>query len=155
MNKFIKKLCKEQTIKLTEPSFEVCQSYQEKSRKSLLSAKTLLTIENFDDATALTYYSMYYMSLGLLYKTGIKSENHMGTILLLAELFQIDIENMKQAKKDGVDKQYYTDFEATKKDVDEGITLAQEFNAEIKVIIDTMQQSELQSKKEQFEKTYF
>lgn len=54
MNRFIKKLCEEQTIKVTEPSSQVCESYQLKSKKSLLSAKTLIDIENFDDATALT-----------------------------------------------------------------------------------------------------
>ncbi len=155
MNKFIKKLCKEQTIKITEPSIEVCESYQKKSKKSLLSARALIDIENFDDATALTYYSMYYMALGLLYKTGIKSENHMGTILLLENLFDINIEIIKQAKKDRVDKQYYTDFEATKQDVEEGIEIAQEFNAKIKNIIDTSKQIELEKKKIHFENAYF
>lgn len=95
------------------------------------------------------------MALSLLYKAGIKSENHIGTILLLEDLFQINIENIKQAKKDRVDRQYYTDFLATKRDVEDGIMIAQEFNAQIKTIIDTIKQSELENKKTLFIETYF
>lgn len=142
MNTFIKKLVKEKKIKTTEPSDEVSESYLRKSEKSLLSAKTLLEIENYDDATALTYYSMYYSSLSLLYKCGIKSENHTGTIILLKELFNIDNTEIKKAKKERVDKQYYVDFAATKKDVEEGIRIAEEFNSTIKHKIDTLKETE-------------
>jgi len=50
MNSFIKKLVKKETISLVEPSEEISKSYTLKSEKSLLSSKTLLTIDNFDDA---------------------------------------------------------------------------------------------------------
>ena len=75
-----------------------------KSEKSLISAKTLITIENFDDATALIYYSMYYSVLGLLFKCGIKSENHTGTIILLKEVLDINNEQLQNAKKKREDK---------------------------------------------------
>ncbi|MCF7799208.1 hypothetical protein K9M74_04875 [Candidatus Woesearchaeota archaeon] len=40
MNSLIKKLLKEKQIKLTEPSDIMCKAHVEKSRSSLLSAKT-------------------------------------------------------------------------------------------------------------------
>jgi uncharacterized protein (UPF0332 family) len=144
MNSFIEKLIREGKIKLDEPSKDIAKSYLERSQKSLISSRTLMGIENFNDAVALTYYSMYYSSLALLYFIGIKSENHTGTILLLEEIFNINITDIKNAKKERVDKQYYVDFESTEKEVKEGINVAQDFNSEIKNMIDKMNQSELQ-----------
>ncbi|MCC7574670.1 HEPN domain-containing protein [Candidatus Woesearchaeota archaeon] len=144
MNSFIKKLKKEEKIKITEPSQEICFAYLEKSEKSLISAKTLTKIENYDDAVALTYYSMYYCSLALLYKIGIKSENHTATIILLKEFFKIDNKKLQEAKKERVDKQYYTDFKATKEDVKKGIIIAEEFNTEIREKIATLKKTEIQ-----------
>ncbi len=87
MNTFIKQLIKEKKIKITEPSNEMAESYIKKSHKSLISSKIVQKVENYDDAIALTYYSMYYSALALLYKCGIKSENHTGTIIILKEIF--------------------------------------------------------------------
>lgn len=142
MNSFIKKLLQKGVIKLTDPSKEITQSYLAKAQKSLLSAKTLITIQNYDDATALTYYSMYYSALGLLFTCGIKSENHTGTILLLP-LINIDKKKIQDAKKERVDKQYYVEFKATKQEVKEGIVIAEEFNSIIKEKIDTISNKEI------------
>jgi len=132
MNLFIKKLAKEKKIKVNEPSNSICESYLKKSKKSLVSAKTLLEIGNYDDAIAMVYYSMYNSTLALCYKCGIKSENHTGTIILLKDLFGINNKDVMSAKKNRIDKQYYTDFEANKSEVIEGIKSAEEFNIKIK-----------------------
>lgn len=153
-NRFIEKLLKENKIKLSEPSDDVCKSYLSKSEKSLLSSKTLLKIGNFDDATALTYYSMYYSVLGLLFKAGIKSENHTGSIILLKELFDIDNSEIKNAKKERVDKQYYVDFKATSDEVDEGIKIAEEFNDKIRDKIENIKVSEIETIIKKFKEEY-
>jgi uncharacterized protein (UPF0332 family) len=155
MNSFIKQLIKENKIKLIEVSEEISQSYTNKSKKSLLSAKTLLEIENFDDATALIYYSMYNISLALLFKTGIKSENHTGTIILIKELFNINDTEIKKAKKERIDKQYYVDFKATKEEVKEGIETAHKYISMITEKIETIKNSEIKKIKQEFEKNYF
>ena len=144
MNSFIKTLQKEGRIKIVEPSEVVTNSYMEKSQKSLLSAKIVSGIHNFDDAVALTYYSMYYSALALLYRCGIKSENHAGTIILLKELFRIDNTSITNAKKERIDKQYYTEFKATEKDVQEGVKEAEEFNSLIKNFIDKIKKTEIE-----------
>jgi uncharacterized protein (UPF0332 family) len=94
----------ENKIKLDQISEDVCKAYIEKSYKSLISSKTLLEIGHYEDAVALTYYSMYYQVLGLFFKCGVKSENHTATILLLRELFEIDNKEIEIAKKERVDK---------------------------------------------------
>ena len=141
---FIRTLIKEEKIKIIEPNNTIADSYLEKSQKSLVSAKTILNIKNYDDAVALTYYSMYYSVLALLFKCGIKSENHSGTIILLKKIFEINNEEISYAKKERIDKQYYIDFKATDIDVQAGIEAAEEFNSILKNKIDTMQQKEIQ-----------
>jgi uncharacterized protein (UPF0332 family) len=152
--KFIDKLIKEERIRFVEPSSEIAQSYLEKSSKSLISAKTLQQIHNFDDAVALTYYSMYYSGIALLYMVGIKCENHTGTIILLKDVFEIDNTSIIKAKKERVDKQYYVDFNATDDDVKEGIIVAEAFNSVIKEIIDRMNNNQMTKFREGFKKRY-
>ncbi len=152
MNSFIKTLEKEGKIKITEPSDDVAKSYLEKSEKSLLSAKTLIKIQNYDDAVALTYFSMYNAALALLYKCGIKSENHTATIILLKELFGLDNKSIQNAKKERVDKQYYVDFKATEKDVQQGITTAEEFNTIIRDKIAKLKKTEIKEYHEKAKK---
>lgn len=154
MNLFIKKLVKKEKIKLTEPSDEISKSYLNKSENSLVSSKTLLKIRHYDDATALTYYSMYYSVLALFYKCGIKSENHLGTIVLLKEIFEINNEELKKAKEERVNKQYYVDFNATKNDVKEGILIAEKFNALIKEKLDKLKNVEIVKYRGKFNQEY-
>ncbi len=143
MKKFVKTLIEENKISIVEPNTEVSKAYLEKSSKSLLSSKTLIKIENFNDATALTYYSMYYSLLALLYRCGIKSENHTGSIMLLKELFKINNKDIEKAKKERVDKQYYIDFQSNKEEVEKAIEIAEEFNSKINEKIETIKTEEI------------
>jgi len=142
-------------IKLTNPSDEIADSYLIKSNKSLISSKTLLKIKNYEDATALIYYSMYYSTLALLFKAGIKSENHVGTIILLMDSFGIDNKEISKAKKERVDKQYYVEFSATTEEVQEGIEIAEKFNARIREQIEKLTNLELDKIRKQLKKDYF
>lgn len=85
--KFLVKLRKEKKLQLIEPNSPAAGAYSERSRESLHSAKVILDMGNLKDSVALTYYSMYYGLLALLFKTGVKRENHARAILLLKEVF--------------------------------------------------------------------
>ena len=155
MNLFIEKLIKEKKIKLVESSNEISESYLIKSDNSLVSSKTLLGIGNYDDAIALTYYSMYYSVLSLLFKCGIKCENHTGAVILLKELFGLDNHELDKAKKDRIDRQYYIDFKTSKEELKDAVIIAEEFNALIKEKIETLKKSEIITIHEEFKKYYF
>ncbi len=142
-NLFIKRLVAEEKIKLIQPSEEVCEAYLKKSSKSIISAKTLSSINNLDDATALIYYSMYYALLGLMFRCGIKSENHTGTIILLNQLFEMDSSLIKQAKEERINKQYYIEYEATKDEVLHGIRTAEVFSNNLKMKLNNIKQNEI------------
>ena len=79
----------------------------------------------------MAYYSMYYMVIALLFRTGIKCENHSAAAILLEELYGIDNTPMERAKEERIDKQYYVDISVTREDVEELIDLAEDFNAGI------------------------
>lgn len=128
---FLIKIYKEGKLELINPSTEISDAYVKKSASYLLSAKLLLENERVEESISMAYYNMYYLLLALLIKTGIKSENHTASIILLKEIYSIDNKKISFAKKERVDKQYYIDFKINKSDAEELIKVAEKFNAEL------------------------
>lgn len=125
---FLIKLSKKQVLEIVEPSEEIKGSYIKKSENSLISAKILLENNQLENSISLSYYSMYNMLTALLFKCGIKCENHNGSIIILKEVFDYDNKDISEAKKERIDKQYYTDFHIAKQDVINAIKDAEIFN---------------------------
>ena len=125
---FLIKLKKQGKIEIVEKSEEISNSYLEKSESNLSSAKILFNNKKLEEAIYLSYYSMYNSAVALLSKVGIKCENHSASIFLLNRIFNIDNSPIKNAKKERIDKQYYTDFKIIEKDVLELIKTAESFN---------------------------
>ena len=128
---FLIKLHQEGKLKAVEPSEEMKKAYFERADESLSSAKALLKMGNLKDAVALSYYAMYHALLALLFRTGIKCENHAASIILLSEVFGIDNASISKAKSERVDKQYYVDFSVTRDEVSNSIRTAEEFIADV------------------------
>ncbi len=135
MKGFLIKLTKERKLLLVEPSSHIRDSYTEKSESNLVSSKILLQNNRLEESVALTYYSMYNLVLALLFAVGIKCENHSAGAIILKKVFEFDNSLLVKAKKERIDKQYYTDFYVTKKEVDEGIISAEDFNRDLKAFI--------------------
>ena len=128
---FFNRLQEEGKLQMVLPSEEIMSSYLKKSDSHLVSAKLLLKNNRLEESVSLTYYSMYYMLLSLLFRVGIKCENHSAAIILLKELFSIDNSLISFAKKERIDKQYYVDFKIMKEEVKELIEAAEIFNSTI------------------------
>lgn len=137
---FLKKLKKEEKLELVEGSEEICASYLSKSDESLKSAKILLDNGLLENSVALAYYSMYHITVALMRKAGIKCENHTGNMLLLKEAFQLPQLSSKlcDTKKERIDKQYYIDFEITRKETEGLIKATEDFVIELKLVIDEL-----------------
>jgi uncharacterized protein (UPF0332 family) len=128
---FLKKLYKENKLKIIESSEEVKNSYIEKSESNLISAKILLENNRLEESVSLAYYSMYHILTALFSAVGIKCENHTASIILLKDIFDIDNKEISFAKSERIDKQYYTDFHITKKEVTETIQKAEIFRKKL------------------------
>ena len=155
-NKFLNKLKKEEKLELVKPSEDICDSYSEKSANCLKSAKLLLQNNLFENSIGMSYYAMYNLLLALLFRTGIKCENHGCSILLLKLLFGKDdlYKLISDAKKERIDKQYYvtTDKdEITKEIADELLNNAEDFVLKIKVVIKTLSNDSIEELREKFE----
>jgi uncharacterized protein (UPF0332 family) len=137
-------LHKEGKLLLVEPSDDIKDAYLKKSESGLSSAKILLEKEKLEESVSLAYYSMYYITLALFLKTGIKCENHSATIILLKRIFGIDNSHISFAKRERVDKQYYVDFHTTKKDVKDLIGITEEYNANIYDFINRLSNDEIE-----------
>ena len=134
---FLVKLHKEGKLEIVDPSDNICESYLHKSESHFDSAKILFTSEKLEECISMAYYGMYHSLVALLFKCGIKSENHTASILLLKALFNEDslAKDFNFAKKERIDKQYYTDFKITKADSKDMINKAENSIIKIKLII--------------------
>jgi len=131
------KLAKEGKLEIVEPSDEICSAYLDKAEKSLKSARILLENELYENSVSMSYYTMYNSLTALLFKTGIKCENHAGSIILFRRLFRKDslYRTISFAKKERVDKQYYVDFKLTAESARDLLEKAERFLVEMKFII--------------------
>ena len=150
---FLNKLKKEKKLELIEPSREVRESYLKKSESNLVSAKILLKSNMLEESVSLAYYSMYHILIALLFYVGIKSENHTASIVLLKEVFNIDNFSIKEAKKERIDKQYYTGFEIKRKDVEDTIEKAENFISEMIDFISKVNNEDIREYRKRFEKS--
>lgn len=76
-----------------------------RNRSHLTSAKLLLDHGKLEEAVSIAYYSMYHSLTALLFRTGIKCENHVATIALLKKVVNIDNSDISRARRERVDKQ--------------------------------------------------
>ncbi len=128
---FLARLAEEGKLEMVEPSEEVKNSYIKKSGSYLESARILLEKGKLEESVSMAYYSMYHMLTSLLFRTGIKCENHSASIILLKEVFGLDNSEISKIKYERVDKEYYVDFQITKEEVSKVIGKAEEFNSDI------------------------
>ena len=154
-NKFLNKLKKEEKLELVEPSEDICNSYSEKSANCLKSAKLLLQNNLYENSIGQSYYAMYNLLLALLFRTGIKCENHGGSILLLKLLFgENDLYKLiSDAKKERIDKQYYVTTEKdeiTKEIAMELLSNAENFILKMKVVIKNLSNDSIDKLREKF-----
>ncbi len=137
---FLGKLKKKGILRLVEPSEEIKESYLEKSANSLKASEVLLKTKLLEEAVSMGYYAMYHSLLALMFKCGIKCENHAGNIIILKGIFNENElhDTISDAKEERIDKQYYVDFEITEKDVSELVVRAGEFATKIKLLMESL-----------------
>ena len=155
-NNFLNKLKQEEKLTLIEPTEEVCKSYSKKSANCSQSAKLLLQNNLYENSISMSYYSMYNFLLALLFKVGVKCENHTGSILLLQLLFeeQALYRIISDAKKERIDKQYYvtTEKDELTKDIAEELFYrAEDFVLKIKLVIQQLNNETIEHLRKKFE----
>ena len=154
---FLKKLKKEKKIELVEPSEEIKLSYIKKSDDCLKSSRILYENELYENSTSDAYYCMYNILLSLLFKVGIKSENHSASIILFDKLFNKEdlVDLISYAKEERIDKQYYVKAEqvskATKDSCKDMISKAEDFSLKLKVVLSEINKDKLDSIRISFE----
>ncbi len=146
---FLRKLYREGKIQIVEPSAQVQEAYRKKSESYLISAKILLENKRLEETVSMAYYSMYYMVLALLFKTGIKCENHSGAMMLLEHLYGLGNCRIVAAKRDRIDKQYYVDFAITAEEVRDSIEEAEAFCADLYDFMERLHQGDISRLREE------
>ncbi|MDE1825978.1 MAG: HEPN domain-containing protein [Thaumarchaeota archaeon] len=126
-------------IKLVKESENLQKAYVKKSKEALKSMEVNANAGISEWAVSASYYAKYFIIYALLSKMGIKCEIHDCTIVLFIYLFGNDIpqqllQDLRQAKKDRVEAQYYTS--TVKIDAAELISKTKEFVLKIEEIAD-------------------
>lgn len=155
-NNFLNKLKIEGKLELVEPNEEVSGSYLQKSDNCLSSAKLLLDNNLYENSVSMSYYAMYNSLIALLFRTGIKSENHAGSILLLKLLFgkQELFKLIADAKEERIDKQYYVTTEKdelTKGSTQELLLNTESFVVKMKLVIKSLNNEHIEEIRDNFE----
>jgi len=153
---FLRKLKKKRVIELVESSEEMKLSYLIKAENCLKSAKILFQSQLYENSTSEAYYCMYNSLLSLLFKIGIKSENHSASIILFDKLFgNKDLARIiSWAKEERIDKQYYVETQqivkVTKESCNEMVLKAEDFLVKMKLLINEMQNEKINSARNSF-----
>ncbi len=146
---FLIRLWREGKLEVIEPSDDICLSYLEKAENCLRSAKILLQNKLYENSVAMSYYVMYNSLTALLFKAGIKCENHSGAILLLKLLFKDDkiFKIISKAKEERIDKQYYVQSKQlaalTETTTTDLFKSAEGFLIEIKLLISNLKNDDI------------
>lgn len=133
-------------IKLVTQSKNLQNAYWKKSQTALQSMEVNAR-EGIDEwAISASYYAKYFSIYALLSRLGIKCEIHDCTIALFGYLFGDNIsksllEDLRQAKEDRIDVQYYNAEISI--DLQELISKTKEFVIVIDEIIDGLNQQRI------------
>lgn len=95
-------------VKITNPSKIISDSYIGLAKSTLKGAGMMLDGKDLLWATVMIYYAEYYALYSFLARIGVKCENHLCSILLVAYL--LGREKTKKIERDRyrrVDAQYY------------------------------------------------
>ena len=153
---FLKKLKRKKIIELVESSEEMKSSYLIKSENCLKSAKILFQSQLYENSISEAYYCMYNSLLALLFKIGIKSENHSASIFIFDRLFKENslVKIISWAKEERIDKQYYVETQqivkVTKGSCNEMILKAEDFLVKIKLLINELSNEKISSARNSF-----
>ncbi len=154
---FLKKLRKTGRLEIVEPSDEVKSSYLLKAENCLKSSKILYQNELYENSISEAYYCIYNSLLSLLFKIGIKSENHSASIILFEKLFGNKelAKIVSWAKEERIDKQYYIEtkqvIKLTKESCNEMIIKAEDFLLRLKIIINELGNEKINQIRKSFE----
>jgi uncharacterized protein (UPF0332 family) len=148
----LRRLSRKKALQLVKPSPEIRDVYLKKSGSRLESARYLLSIDKFEEATEMAYYSMFHSVMALFFACGIKCENHTVASWFLKDIFGIDNTDLESAKKERLDKEYYVPAAPVRPDVEALIKTGESFNAILLDKIERLTREEIETYRIRFKK---
>ena len=104
-----------------------------------------------EESVSMAYFGMHHSLLALLFRCGIKCENHSACIILLKELFQEENleKEISSAKSQRIDKQYYTDFSINKEDCRDMLKASEKFIFKLRSAIKSLNKEKIDMYREE------
>ncbi len=125
-------------VGLIQPNENISNSFIKLSTETLKAAENVIMNKMFLWGTVMAYYAEYYAVSSILYRLGIKSENHDCSIEVFGFLFgEDDFMKINKAKKMRIDSQYYMKV-ADDREVEKLLADAKSFVADQSVILNSL-----------------
>ena len=147
MDETVKK-CFERWARIGKPNSNLSEAYVKMTRDDLIVLRSLPeTIREWRVVTA--YYARYHMLSALLLKVGVDCKDHNCSINIAEYMFN-DIDkrlfsDLRKAKKQRINLQYYTDRPVSEKDIDRNLKNVDFFVNSIAKILESLTREKIEA----------
>lgn len=147
MDEMIKK-CFEKWARISKPNSNLSEAYVKMARDDIIALRSLpIKIREWKVVTA--YYARYHMLTALLVKIGVECKDHNCSISIAEYLFpDIDgklFSDLRRAKKQRINLQYYTNRPVKEKDIDRNIKNVNFFVNSITKILESLTREQIEA----------
>ncbi len=129
---YIERKYLENKIVVVNENETIANTYIENSNDELKASKIMIKTKLFPQSITHSYYSMYLSTQSLLFLCGIKCEDSKASIIILKEIFEININNIKKVRDERIQVQYYRKADIDEKQANSLMQIAEDFLIEIK-----------------------
>lgn len=147
MDKNIEK-CFKKWARLVRSNDNLSEAFRKKSRNDLIVLRSIPAGDREWRATT-AYYARYHMLTALLLKIGIDCKDHNCSIEIAEKLFSNISEkiflDLRRAKKQRINLQYYMDRPVSDKDLDRNLKNVDVFVNEIEKIIEGLTREKIET----------
>lgn len=148
-------ICLNKWARTIEPNDTLAYAYLQKSRHDLVVLRSI-SEEDTEWKSTVAYYARYHILTALLLKIGMECKNHNCSLKLAEYLFQDMItinqfKEIKEAKKQRINLQYYTDRTVEKEEFEHNMKSVDDFVDKIQQIIESITREDIEKIRKKIE----
>lgn len=134
--------CFKKWARIIDPNDNLSYAYLQKARHDLVVLRSISS-EDTEWKATVAYYARYHVLTALLLRVGVECKNHNCSLMIAESLFSNVISSdllkeVKEAKRQRIDLQYYTDRVIEKEEFEQNIKNVDGFVGKLQQIIESL-----------------
>lgn len=147
MEKDIEK-CFNRWARVIESNDDLASAYLQKARHDLVVLRSIPS-EDREWKAAAAYYARYHVLTALLLRVGVECKDHNCSLKITESLFSGVIHSdlfreIKEAKRQRIDLQYYTDRNVEKDKFEQNIEKVDDFVGKLQQVVESMTREDIE-----------